>query len=85
MSTILSFVSPWEFILRYTVIAGMIIMAFGVAMLLLAKKITMVKRGSDLIDKNDKLYVALMYVGIGLILLGMIIAVLPVEATLYKV
>lgn len=85
MSTILSFVSPWEFILRYTVIAGMIIMAIGVAMLLLAKKITMVKRGSDLIDKNDKLYVALMYVGIGLILLGMIIAVLPVEATLYKV
>ncbi len=82
---ILSFVSPWEFILRYTVIVGMILMAFGVATLLLAKKITIVKRKSEVVDKNDKIYVALMYIGIGLILLGMIIAVLPVEATLYKV
>ena len=85
MSMILSFVSPWEFILRYTVLVGMVIMAFGVATLLLAKKITMVKRKSDLIDKNDKLYVGLIFVATALILLGMIISVLPVEATLYKV
>lgn len=85
MSTLLSFVSPWEFILRYTVLAGMVIMSIGVAIMLMAKRITQVKRKSDRIDKNDKLYVALKFVGIALILLGMIIAVLPVESTLYKV
>lgn len=85
MSTLLSFVSPWEFILRYTVLAGMVFMSFGVALLLLAQKITMVVRKSDSIDKNDKLLTTLKFVGLGLILLGMIVMVLPVEATLYKV
>ena len=83
MSTLLSFVSPWEFLLRYTVIIGVILAIVGVAMCLMAKRITMAKRNVDIIDKRDKLYSGLIFAGIALILVGMIVIALPIEATLY--
>lgn len=84
MSTLLSFVSIWEFILRYTVIAGIAVSAIGVAICMLSKRITMAKRHSDSIMKNDKLYQGLIIVGVCLILLGLILIALPIENTLYK-
>ena len=85
MSLILSFVNPLEYLLRYTVIAGVIIAAIGAAVCFMAKRITMAKRNVAEINKQDKLYVTIMLVGISLILVGMIVMVLPVEGTLYKV
>lgn len=84
MSTLLSFVSIWEFVLRYTVIAGIVVSAIGVAICMLAKRITMTKRHSDSIMKNDKLYQGLIIVGVCLILLGLILIALPIENTFYK-
>ena len=55
MSTLLSFVSVWEFLLRYTVIFGIVVAAIGVAICMLAKRITMCKKRTDQINKNDKL------------------------------
>lgn len=84
MNNLLSFVSPLEFLLRYTVIIGIVVAIIGVAILLSAKRITMAKRKQEEINKNDSFYNALRIVGICLILAGMIIMVLPVNATLYK-
>lgn len=85
MSAILSFESPLEFLLRYTVIAGVIICAIGVSICLMAKRIVMAKRKTTTIDRKDRLYVTLMLLGLGLILVGMIVMVLPIEATFYVV
>ena len=85
MSTILSFESPLEFLLRYTVIAGMIVAAIGVAICMMAKRITMAKRNVTEIDKKDRLYVTLMMFGLSFLLVGMILMVLPIEATFYSV
>lgn len=76
---------PLEFLLRYVVIAGVIVMSVGVAICLMAKRIVMAKRKTDKVDKNDRLYVTLMLLGLGFILIGMIIMVLPIEATFYVV
>ena len=83
MSTLLSFVSPWEFLLRYTVIIGVVIATIGVAICLMAKRITMAKRNTDVVSSRDKLYSGLVFIGVALILLAMIIIALPIEATLY--
>ena len=85
MSLILSFVNPLEYLLRYTVIAGILVAAIGAAICFMAKRITMAKRNVAEVNKQDKLYVTLMLVGISLILIGMIIMVLPIEGTFYKV
>lgn len=76
MSKLLQFVSIWEFLLRYTVIAGVIVAILGVTCCFSAK----------MFSKNnaDKNYSRLIIAGIVLILLGMIIMVLPIEATLYR-
>ncbi len=84
MSTLLSFVSVWEFLLRYTVISGMVVAAIGVAICMLAKRITLAKRHTDSLPKNDKLYQGLMLTGVCLILLGLILIALPIETTFYK-
>ena len=84
MSNILSFVSPLEFLLRYTVIIGIVIAVVGVSILFMAKRITLAKRNTDILDKSDKLYQALLIVGIALILVAMIIIALPIENTFYK-
>lgn len=76
MSKLLQFVSIWEFLLRYTVIIGVVIAILGVACCFSAKMFNK-KEG----DNNHSL---LIITGIVLILLGMIIMVLPIEATLYR-
>lgn len=83
MSLILSFVNPLEFLLRYTVIAGMIIAAIGVAMCMLAARITNAVRDTEKVNKQDKLYVALMMIGLCLLLLGLIVIALPINGTFY--
>lgn len=84
MSTILG-VTPLEFLLRYTVITGIIIAIVGTAILFMAKHITRAKRGTDEVDKNDKLYITLLIVGLMFVLIGMIIIALPIDATFYNV
>ncbi|MFQ6752416.1 MAG: hypothetical protein ACLRFL_02480 [Clostridia bacterium] len=83
MSTILSFEGPLEFLLRYTVITGMIIAIIGVAICLIAKRVTMAIRNQDTIDKKDNIYVAMMLIGLILILVAMIVIALPIEGTFY--
>lgn len=75
---------PLEFLLRYTVVCGMVIAIIGTAICMTAKKITMIKRGQVEINKQDKLYSGLILLGIAFILVGMIIMVLPIEATFYR-
>ncbi len=85
MSTILSFDSPLEFLLRYTVITGVVVMIIGVALIMSAKKITLAKRHTSELNKNDKLYLSLLIVGICLLLIGMIIAfALDIPDTFYR-
>ena len=73
-----------EFLLRYTVVTGVIIAVIGAAICMMAKRITMAKRNQIEINKNDRLYVTLKYLGLGLILIGMIIIAMPIEATFYR-
>lgn len=75
---------PLEFLLRYTVITGIIIAIIGTALCMTAKRITMAKRNQVEINKNDRFYVTLMLLGLAFIMLGMIIMVLPIEATFYR-
>lgn len=75
---------PLEFLLRYTVVTGVIIAIIGTAICLLAKRIAMAKKHQSEIEKGDRLYSTLMILGLGLILIGMIIMVLPIEATFYR-
>lgn len=83
MSTLLAFENIFEFILRYTVLTGMLVASVGVAICFMAKRITRAKRDTQVIDKRDGLYMGLLMIGLCLILVGMIIMVLPIEATLY--
>lgn len=75
---------PLEFLLRYTVITGVIIAIIGTAICMMAKRITMAKRSQVEINKKDRLYSTLMLLGLAFILVGMIIMVLPIEATFYR-
>ncbi len=84
MSNLLSFSSPLEFLLRYTVITGAFIAIIGLAIVFMAKRITMAVRKQDTLDKSDKLYITLFVVGIIILLVGAIVMVLPVGDTLYK-
>ena len=83
MSLILSFESPLEFLLRCSVLLGMAIAIVGTATCMLAKRITMAKRNTDEINKNDRFYVGLMLFGLSLILIGIVVIALPIEATFY--
>ena len=75
---------PLEFLLRYTVISGVIIAIIGTAFCMLAKRVTMTVRKQVEIDKKDRLYVTLMLLGLGFILVGMIIIALPIDVTFYR-
>lgn len=75
---------PLEFLLRYTVITGVIIAIIGTSICMMAKRITMAKRKVVEINKKDRLYSTLMLLGLAFILIGMIIMVLPIEATFYR-
>ncbi len=84
MSAFLSFSSPLEFLLRYTVIAGVVISVIGLALVFMCKRLTMAIRKQDILDKSDKLYTTLFTVGIIIFLIGLIVMVLPINDTLYK-
>lgn len=75
---------PLEFLLRYTVITGVVFAIIGTAICMTAKRVTMAKRKQVEIDKSDKLYTTLVCLGIAFILVGMIIMVLPIEATFFR-
>lgn len=75
---------PQEFLLRYTVIIGMIFAIVGLTICCLAKRITKIIRKQDTVDKSDKMYQGILYAGIAFILIGMIIISLPIEDTFYK-
>jgi len=75
---------PFEFLLRYTVIIGMLVAIVGAAICMMAKRITMAKRQQAEFNKNDKFYSTLIVVGVLFILAGMIIIALPYRATFYK-
>ena len=75
---------PLEFLLRYTVISGLVFAIIGTALCMSAKRITMSKRKQVEISNQDKLYVTLKCIGIALILIGMIIMVLDIDAGFYR-
>ncbi|MBQ8615257.1 MAG: hypothetical protein IJ415_01660 [Clostridia bacterium] len=75
---------PLEFLLRYNVIVGIVFAIIGTAICMMAKRITMAKKQQVEIDRKDRLYVTLQFIGLGLILIGMIFIALPIEATLYR-
>ena len=75
---------PLEFLLRYTVITGMVFAIIGTTLCMTAKRITMTKRRQVEISKQDKLYVTLKCIGIVFILIGMIIMVLDIDAGFYR-
>ncbi len=81
---LLSFSSIWEFLLRYTVITGVLIAMAGTTLCMVAGSIQKSKRKINKIDKKDKLYINLIFIGVILILVGMIFMVLPFENTFYK-
>ena len=75
---------PLDFLLRYTVITGIVFAIIGTALCMMAKRITMAKRKQVEINPGDKLYSTLKFIGLALILIGMIIMVLPIEVTFYR-
>lgn len=83
MSLLLA-MEPLEFLLRYTVITGVIIAIIGTAIVMMAKRITMAKRKQVEISSKDRLYATLMLLGLAFIIIGMIIMVLPISATFYR-
>ena len=83
MTTLLA-MEPLEFLLRYNVIGGTILAIIGTAICMMAKRITMAKRGQAEISSNDKFYAGLKFLGIFFILAGMICIALPYEATFYR-
>ena len=85
MSLILSFVSPLEFLLRYTVIIGILISSVGVALCLMAKKLSSNNSEEGQSNKQTSVYEKMGTIGFALVLVGMIVMILPFEATLYMV
>ncbi|MCQ2565136.1 MAG: hypothetical protein MJ152_04715 [Clostridia bacterium] len=75
--------SPLEWLCRYTVIIGVVLCMFGLALCILAKFITLAVRKTEELNKNDRLYLTLFVVGICLIMIGMISIALPIEASFY--
>ncbi len=83
MSLILA-MDPLDFILRYTVLTGIVFAIIGTALCMVAKRVTMAKRQQVEINKNDKLYTTLVCLGLIFIMVGMIIMVLPIENSFYR-
>ena len=75
---------PLEFLLRYNVLAGMVVAIIGTAICMMAKRIAMAKKGQVEIDRNDSTYTKLKFFGLALIIVGMILIALPFEASLYR-
>ena len=82
MSFILA-MHPLEFVLRYNVIAAMLIAGVGVGLLFSAKKITKFNQKIEKVVKDNKFYQKIQAAGWLLVLIGMIVMILPFEATLF--
>lgn len=82
MSFILA-MHPMEFVLRYNVIAAMIVAGIGVGLLFSAKRITRYTQKIDKVEKDNKFLQKIQAGGWLLVLIGMIIMILPFEATLF--
>lgn len=82
MSFILA-MHPLEFVLRYNVIVAMLIAGVGVGLLFSAKKITKYNQKIDKVEKDNKFYQKIQAAGWLLVLIGMIVMILPFEATLF--
>ena len=76
-------VSFIEFLNQPLIIVGLILLAFGIAMAILAKRITRVARQSDDVDPNDRIYSAFKIIGLLLIIAGFIC--ISVDIILYIV
>ena len=82
MSFILA-MHPLEFVLRYNVIVAMLIAGVGVGLLFSAKKITKFNQKIEKVVKDNKFYQKIQAAGWLLVLIGMIVMILPFEATLF--
>ena len=82
MSFILA-MHPMEFVLRYNVIAAMIVAGIGVGLLFSAKRITRHTQKINTVEKDNKFLQKIQAVGWLLVLIGMIIMILPFEASLF--
>ena len=74
-------VSLIEFLNQPLIIIGLILLAFGIATVILAKRMTRVARQQNEIDQADKIYTAFKIVGLLLILAGFIF--IAVDIILY--
>lgn len=76
-------VSFIEFLNQPLIIVGLILLAFGIATAILAKRITRVARQSDEVDPNDRVYTAFKVIGLLLITAGFVC--ISVDIILYIV
>ena len=74
-------VSLIQFLSNPLIIVGLILLAFGIATVCLAKRITRVARQTNKVDQNDKVYVAFKVVGLLLMIAGFILV--AVDIVLY--
>ena len=65
-------VSLIEFLNQALIIIGLILLAFGIATVILAKRMTRVARQQNEIDQDDKIYTTFKIVGLLLILAGFV-------------
>jgi len=74
-------VSLIEFLNQALIIIGLILLAFGIATCVLAKRITRVARQQNEIDPEDRMYTAFKIIGLLLILAGFVC--IAVDIVLY--
>ena len=74
-------VSLIQFLSNPLIIVGLILLAFGIATVCLAKRITRVARQTNRVDQNDKIYVAFKVVGLLLMVAGFVFV--AVDIVLY--
>jgi len=65
-------VSLIEFLNQPLIIVGLILLAFGLATVVLAKRVTRVARQDDKVDNDDKIYTAFKITGLILMMAGFI-------------
>jgi len=74
-------VSLLQFLHKPLIIVGLILLAFGIATCVLAKRITRVARQQNEIDPEDRMYTAFKIIGLLLILAGFVC--IAVDIVLY--
>ena len=76
-------VSLIQFLSNPLIIVGLILLAFGIATVCLAKRITRVARQTNKVDHSDRIYVAFKVVGLLLMVAGFVFV--AVDIILYIV